>query len=66
MSVDCITQLPEFSAGHTTIVVFVDRLSKMVHLAPCWEHVGCTRVCPDLCVGDLQQAWSSWASGDHQ
>ena len=27
-----ITQLPETAAGHTAIVVFVDRLSKMVLL----------------------------------
>lgn len=40
VSVDFITQLPETSAGHTAIVVFVDRLSKMVHLAPCWNIFG--------------------------
>ena len=40
MSVDFITQLPETAAGHTAIVVFVDRLSKMVHLAPCWNTLG--------------------------
>ena len=35
-----ITQLPETAAGHTAIVVFVDRLSKMVHFAPCWNTLG--------------------------
>ena len=37
VSVDFITQLRETAAGHLVIVVFVDRLSKMVHLAPCWD-----------------------------
>ena len=37
MSVDFITQLLETAAGHTAVVVFVDRLSKMVHRAPCWN-----------------------------
>jgi len=40
VSVDFITQLPETAAGHTAIVVFVDRLSKMVHFAPCWNTLG--------------------------
>ena len=40
MSVDFITQLPETAAGHSAIVVFVDRLSKMVRLAPCWNTLG--------------------------
>ena len=34
ISVDLITQLPETVNGNTCIVVFVDRLSKMVHFAP--------------------------------
>lgn len=33
VSVDLITQLPETKSGNTQIVVFVDRLSKMVHFA---------------------------------
>ena len=40
MCLDFITQLPETAAGHTAIVVFVDRLSKMVRLAPCWNTLG--------------------------
>ena len=39
-SVDFITQLPDTAAGRSAIVLFVDRLSKMVHLAPCWNTVG--------------------------
>ena len=31
---DLITQLPKTKSGNSTIVVFVDRLSKMVHFAP--------------------------------
>lgn len=34
VSMDLITDLPVTERGHDTIVVFVDRLSKMVHLAP--------------------------------
>ena len=40
MTVDFITDLPDTKAGHTAIVVFVDRLSKMVHFAPCWHDMG--------------------------
>jgi len=32
---DLIVSLPQTSAGYTAIAVFVDRLSKMVRLAPC-------------------------------
>jgi len=34
ISMDLITQLPETERGNTAIVVFVDRLSKMVRLVP--------------------------------
>lgn len=34
VSMDFITALPETLRGHTQIVVFVDRLSKMTHLVP--------------------------------
>lgn len=34
ISMDLITQLPETKRGNTAIVVFVDRLSKMVRLVP--------------------------------
>src|SRR5215469_14496995 len=34
ISLDFITQLPRTSSGHDTILVFVDRLTKMVHLCP--------------------------------
>jgi len=39
VSVDLITHLPLTRDGHTAIVVFVDRLSKMVHFAPAWTDV---------------------------
>ena len=32
---DLITQLPVTQKGNDAIVVFVDKLSKMVHIAPC-------------------------------
>jgi hypothetical protein len=34
VSMDLITQLPKTRSGHDAIVVFVDKLSKMVHYAP--------------------------------
>jgi len=40
VTVDVITDLPETRAGHTAFVVFVDRLSKMMHFDPCWNHRG--------------------------
>ena len=40
VTVDFIQDLPETKAGHTAIVVFVDRLSKMVHFAPAWNNMG--------------------------
>ena len=35
VSMDLITALPETASGNSAIVVFVDRLSKMTHLAAC-------------------------------
>ena len=35
VSMDLITQLPVTQKGNDAIVVFVDKLSKMVHIAPC-------------------------------
>ena len=40
---DLITDLPLTKKGYTAIVVFVDRLSKMVHLAPCTKKVTAER-----------------------
>jgi hypothetical protein len=40
VSMDLITDLPRTDQGYDTIVVFVDRLSKMVHLAPTTKTVG--------------------------
>ena len=35
---DLVTDLPE-SEGKTAIAIFVDRLSKMVHFAPCTKEI---------------------------
>jgi transposase InsO family protein len=40
VSMDLITAMPETSSGKTAIVVFVDRLTKMVHLAACKTSIG--------------------------
>ena len=37
VSLDFVTHLPTTLAGHTSIMVMVDRLTKMVHLAPCQD-----------------------------
>ena len=38
ITTDLVTDLPE-SNGYTAFVVFVDKLTKMVHLAPCTKEV---------------------------
>ena len=38
ITTDLVTDLPPFN-GYTAIAVFVDRLSKMVHFAPCTKEV---------------------------
>ena len=40
VSMYLITELPRSKVGHTAILLFVDRLSKMVHFAPCWNDIG--------------------------
>jgi hypothetical protein len=37
VSMDFIVSLPQTAAGFTAVAVFVDRVSKMVHLAPCHD-----------------------------
>jgi hypothetical protein len=47
VSLDFITQLPKTKSGHTAIMVFVDRFSKMVHFVPTVTKVKaeqCTRL----------------------
>jgi hypothetical protein len=39
VSVDLITQLPRSRSGHDAIVVFVDKLTKMVHYVACTTNV---------------------------
>ena len=38
MTTDLVTDLPE-SDGFTAIAIFVDRMTKMVHLAPCTKEI---------------------------
>lgn len=44
VTMDLITGLPTTEEGNDTIVVFVDKLSKMVHLAACHETDGAWEV----------------------
>ncbi len=39
VSMDFVTDLPPDSQGHTTIHVFLCRLTKMVHLVPCIKEI---------------------------
>ena len=39
-SMDFIVEFPKTNVGHTAALVFVDRLSNMVHFAPCWNDIG--------------------------
>ena len=44
VSMDLITQLPKTEKGHTAIIVFVDRLSKMTVLSPARTDMGAKEV----------------------
>ncbi len=67
--VDFITDLPETKAGHTAIVVFVDRLSRMVHFAR-WNDMGAeefaqiiVRVICRLHLMPLDSLYPAWGGG---
>jgi hypothetical protein len=44
VSLDLITDLPLTKKGHDAVVVFIDRLSKMVHVAACTKTVTAERL----------------------
>ena len=44
VSLDLITDLPRTARGHDSIIVFVDRLSKMTHFAPCTKTVSASEL----------------------
>jgi hypothetical protein len=52
VSVDFVMSLPPSSEGYTAVAVFVDRLSKMVRLAPCHDTVTAEQ-CADLFVNTV-------------
>jgi hypothetical protein len=49
---DLITALPKTKRNHTAIAVWVDKLSKMVHLAPCTTEVTAVELA-DLCYREI-------------
>ena len=76
VTTDLITDLPE-SHGYTAIAVFVDRMTKMVHFAPCRkevtapeyaqlfvDHVFCLHGLPDVIVSNRDPRFTSkfWRS----
>ena len=52
MLMDLIVKLPTTAGGHDSILVFVDRLSKMVHLVPTTESLN-ARSCAVLFVNNV-------------
>jgi hypothetical protein len=44
ISMDLVTDLPTTPNGNDSVIVFVDRLSKMVHIAPCTKSVTATQL----------------------
>lgn len=72
VGMDFIVRLPTTQRGHDAILVFVDRLSKMVHLAPCMtsctaedaahlfmQYVYRCHGAPDHLVSDRDTRWES-------
>lgn len=43
ITMDLITDLPETEKGHDSVVVFVDKLTKMTHIAPCNKTISATQ-----------------------
>ena len=37
--IDFITDLPASSRNKGTIIVIIDKVTRMVHLAPCWKNI---------------------------
>ena len=52
ISMDLITKLPTTPRGHTAIIVFVDRLTKMVHFVPSHDGIG-TREYAELFMREI-------------
>ncbi|CAM6088286.1 unnamed protein product [Calypogeia fissa] len=44
VTLDLVTELPTTSQGHNAIVVFVDKLSKMIHIRPTTEKITAPKV----------------------
>jgi hypothetical protein len=72
VSMDFITELPETSKGHNTMLVVVDRFSKMVHLAPCHSSLTASQAAdllidlifklhgtPSSFIADRDKLWTS-------
>eukprot|EP00882_Tetradesmus_deserticola_P000856 GHRQ01000930.1.p1 GENE.GHRQ01000930.1~~GHRQ01000930.1.p1 ORF type:complete len:1344 (+),score=98.92 GHRQ01000930.1:408-4034(+) len=72
VGMDLVTDLPLTSSNHDSIAVFVDRLSKMVHLAPCRKDTTAEQFAdifldtvvkhhglPDELVSDRGSIWTS-------
>ena len=52
MTLDLITDLPKTKAGFDAVITFVDRLTKMVHFAPCTKEASATDV-----AGLFRRVW---------
>jgi hypothetical protein len=59
ISMDLITDIPITTLGHDSIVVFVDRLSKMMHAAACTKTVSAERLAEIFLARSVQTPWYS-------
>ena len=72
ITLDLVTALPTTTTGYDAVLVFVDRLSKMVHFVPTTKSCKSTEVArlfkqhvyrahglPEVIIGDRDQRWNS-------
>ena len=63
IATDLVTDLPP-SGGYTTIIVFVDRLTKMVHFAPCTKEISADQY-TRLVINNVFQVHTWHARGNY-
>ena len=56
---DFITHLPKTQAGHTALYVVVDRLTKLVHIAPTTDNATAEENSTAVPGLDLQAPWAA-------
>ena len=56
-SMDLITQLPRSKLGNDAIVVFVDKLTKMVHYVPTTTNVTAPKLAKIVIARSMSSSW---------